>query len=170
MVVFEWICGMHACNVLRRPAVGSHSHSGASATTQTQNLKMSLSLLRRAILAQSFGASLPLDVLSVRSAIAAASGGVRETRNEQMGSFAAGASLTQRVPASTAASAEIPPSKTYRTGTLAVKVGMTQGACPQGFTRSSSFVLCHPPSPGAALVRCDRKLVVSRPTSSTARV
>ncbi len=102
---------------------------------------MSLSLLRRAILAQSVGASLPLDVLSVRSAIAAASGGVRETRNEQMGSFAAGASLTQRVPASTAASAGIPPSKTYRTGTLAVKVGMTQGACPQGFTRRSSFAL-----------------------------
>ena len=117
---------------------------------------MSLSLLRRAILAQSFGASLPLDVLSVRSAIAAASGGVRETRNEQMGSFAAGASLTQRVPASTAASAEIPPSKTYRTGTLAVKVGMTQGACPQGFTRHSSFVL-RPLSP-ALPWRCPRSL------------
>ena len=68
-----------------------------------------------------------------------------------MGSFAAGASLTQRVPASTAASAEIPPSKTYRTGTLAVKVGMTQGACPQGFTRHSSFVT-RPPW------RCPRSL------------
>ena len=134
---------------------------------------MSLSLLRRAILAQSIGTSLPFDVLSVRSVIAGASRGAWDLRNEQMGSFAAGASLAQRVPASTAASADLPPSKTYRSGTLAVKVGMTQGTCVQGVNHQSPFLCC-------ALFPCDSKLgdsklgdsnlAVSLLTMSTTRI
>ena len=110
---------------------------------------MSLSLLRRAILAQSIGVSLPVDVLSVRSAFAGAVGACERLvgmRNVQRCSFAASASLSERASDSTASSTDRFAPKIFRTGTLAVKVGMTQGACPQGFTRLRPFVLALPRS------------------------
>ena len=91
---------------------------------------MSLSLLRRAILAQSIGVSLPVDVLSVRSAFAGAVGACERLvgmRNVQRCSFAASASLSERASDSTASSTDRFAPKIFRTGTLAVKVGMTQG-------------------------------------------